>query len=370
MSEERSSPHTQVLRDGGRPIAIRRAYLRVQVSHGPDKGTSGRYAGERVVIGTHPSCDVVLSDPTVSRQHCEIVLCHEGYRIRDLESTNGVYVDRVRIHEVTIERDAVLRLGGTKLVLKILDESVDLPVSGATRFGPLLGQSIAMRRVFSMLEQVAPSDMTVLITGESGTGKELAAQAIHEHSLRRDGPFRIVDCGAIPRGLIESELFGHVRGAFTGADQARRGAFADASGGTLFLDEIGELPLDMQPRLLGALERRRVIPVGASTPESFDVRVIAATNRDLRREVNRGSFREDLFFRLAVAVVDLPPLRERPEDIPLYVDEHFAGEAQLDADTLARLSAQRGPGNVRELHNALERAALVGHETDVTAQRS
>jgi DNA-binding NtrC family response regulator len=224
----------------------------------------------------------------------------------------------------------------------------------------LIGQSVAMRQVFERLARLATSDISVLITGESGTGKELAAQAIHEASPRRNGPLRIVDCGAISQGLIESELFGHVKGAFTGAERTREGAFVAASGGTLFLDEIGELPLDLQARLLGGLERRVIVPVGSNTPVPVDVRVLAATHRDLRRAVNQGTFREDLFFRLAGAIVVMPPLRERPEDIALYVDDFFEGNMAIDAQALARLQAQPWPGNVRELRNALERAAVLG----------
>ena len=352
--------HTEVVRQGSRPVAIRRRCLRIVVRRGPDKGKSSDHADDRIVLGTHPACQVVLGDPTVSRQHCEIALVPRGYLIRDLDSTNGVVFDGVRVGEITIDREVTLQLGDTQVALKPIDASVELPLATATRFGPLLGHSVAMRQVFDRLARLAPSELAVLITGESGTGKELAAQAIHEASPRRHGPLRIVDCGAIAHGLIESELFGHVKGAFTGADRTREGAFVAASGGTLFLDEIGELPLELQARLLGALERRVVVPVGSSTPVRVDVRILAATHRDLRRAVNVGTFREDLYFRIAGATVVMPPLRERPEDIPLYVDDYFEGEAQLDAPMLAQLQAQRWPGNVRELRNALARAAVLG----------
>jgi DNA-binding NtrC family response regulator len=223
-----------------------------------------------------------------------------------------------------------------------------------------------MRRIFALVGKVAPTDTTVLLTGESGTGKEVSARAIHEHSKRADGPFVVVDCAALPPTLIESELYGHERGAFTGADRARVGAFEAASGGTLFLDEIGELPLDLQTRLLGAIERRQIQPLGSTRSRAIDVRLVAATNRDLRREVNRGSFRADLYFRIAVVTIELPALRERPEDIPLYIEAFLAEHAaaghplQLGADTIAELSARPWPGNVRELRNALERAAALG----------
>jgi DNA-binding NtrC family response regulator len=268
----------------------------------------------------------------------------------------------MRLHEVTVDREVLLQLGNTRVLMTPLDDTVELPIASATRFGALRGQSVAMRRVFDRLALLAPTELTILISGESGTGKELAAEALHEASARARGPFRIVDCGALPGTLIESELYGHVRGAFTGADRAREGAFESAAGGTLFLDEIGELPLELQPRLLGALERRRVQAVGATQSIAVDVRVIAASNRDLRREVSRGTFREDLFFRLAVATVEMPSLRDRPDDIPLYVDEFSEGRGQLDVDTLERLRRERWPGNVRELRNAVERALLLGNE--------
>jgi DNA-binding NtrC family response regulator len=223
-----------------------------------------------------------------------------------------------------------------------------------------------MRRVFDVLSRVAPTDTTALITGESGTGKELAARAIHEASPRAGGPFVVVDCSAIPASLIESALYGHEKGSFTGAVARRVGAFQAASGGTLFLDELGELPLDLQSRLLGAIERREVQPIGSTDPRKVDVRIVAATNRDLRREVNRGSFREDLYFRLAVITIEMPPLRERPEDVALYIDQFLAEVADehpgvsLDADTVQRLTAQPWRGNVRELRNVLERAVALG----------
>jgi len=223
-----------------------------------------------------------------------------------------------------------------------------------------------MRRIFALVAKVAPTDTTVLLTGESGTGKEVAARAIHEHSRRADGPFVVVDCAALPPTLIESELYGHERGAFTGAERTRVGAFESAAGGTVFLDEIGELPLDLQTRLLGAIERRQVQPLGSSRSRAIDVRLVAATNRDLRREVNKGSFRADLYFRIAVITLEMPALRERPEDIALYVESFLAEHAsaghpfRIDAETMAELALRAWPGNVRELRNALERAAALG----------
>ena len=354
--------HTTELREGDRVVGLRRRPLRVEVIAGPDKKLRRELTADRIVIGSHPDCDVPLTDPTVSRQHCEIALVRGGYTIRDLDSTNGTFIDKLRVAEVTIDRDTRMRVGESTLRITPLDSSVVLPLAPTTSFGPLLGRSPAMRRVFERLARVAPTAITVLLLGESGTGKEVAARALHLASPRADGPFVVVDCAALAPTLIESELYGHERGAFTGADRARVGAFESARGGTVFLDEIGELPLDLQTRLLGVIERRRVQPLGGKEARAVDVRLVAATNRDLRREVNRGAFREDLYFRLAVATVELPPLRERPEDIALYVDE-LLGEnpgVTVSPETLARLEQQRWPGNVRELRNFLERAVAFG----------
>jgi DNA-binding NtrC family response regulator len=364
-----TSPHTQQLRDARGVVGLRRRPLRVTVVAGPDRKLTREFTGERLVVGTHERCDLVLSDPTVSRQHLEITLAPDGWVLTDLDSRNGTKIGELRVREVVVARDTKVQVGGSELRLQPLSSTVDLPLAEGDRFGPLLGRSPAMRRLFEVLARVAPTDATVLITGESGTGKELAARAIHEASPRRHKPLVVVDCGGLPANLVESELYGHQRGAFTGATQARDGAFAAADGGTLFLDELGELPLELQTRLLGALERRQVTPLGSNRPRSVDVRVVAATNRDLRKEVNRGSFRADLYFRLAVVSVHMPALRERREDIPQYVAAMLeewgdAGTAlQVDAETMHRLQQQDWPGNVRELRNAVQRAVLLGELT-------
>jgi DNA-binding NtrC family response regulator len=317
-------------------------------------------------VGTHEQCDLVLTDPTVSRQHFEIELVPQGYAIRDLDSLNGLHTEDLRIREIVVTKGLVLALGETRIKLTPLDDTVDLPLPRETRCGPLVGRSPAMRRVFELVRKVGPTEATVLLTGESGTGKELAARAVHEHSRRAQGPFVVVDCAALPPTLIESELYGHERGAFTGADRARVGAFESAAGGTLFLDEIGELPLELQTRLLGVIERRQVQPLGNPKARKIDVRLVAATNRDLRREVNRETFRADLYFRLAVVGIHMPPLRERPEDIPLYVESFLADQAAagfaftIDPGTVQQLGRRPWPGNVRELRNVLERAAALG----------
>lgn len=367
--------HTTEISDGTTVVGLRRRRFRLDVKRGPDKKLRKDFHLERVVIGTHPSCDFILNDPTVSRQHCEISLADCGYQVTDLDSTNGTYIDKMRLGRICSATGATITVGSTTIQISSMTETVDIPLSPQTHFGPLIGCSAQMRQIFDTLRRVAPTNATVLITGESGTGKEVAARAVHEGSKRIAGPFVVVDCGALPGNLIESELFGHERGAFTGAVISRTGAFEAANGGTLFLDELGELPLEQQTRLLGVLERRTVQRLGSTTTVPIDVRIVAATNRDLRCEVNRGTFREDLYFRLAVVSIKMPALRERPEDIPLYIEEFLREEALLhpgftiDPETISRLARQPWRGNVRELRNVLERAAAMG-EVDIADQRS
>ncbi len=238
--------------------------------------------------------------------------------------------------------------------------------------GPRVSRSPAMRAIWQLVDKVAPARTTVLITGESGVGKELIARALHAQSPRAQAPFVPVNCGAIPEGLIESELFGHVRGAFTGAQSPRDGLFLAASGGTLFLDEIGELPLGLQVKLLRAIQDRRVRPVGASEDLEVDVRLLAATNRDLAAEVSAGKFREDLYYRLNVIQVHVPPLRERREDIQVLADQflaRFAAERghpmRLSPEARRRLDDYPFPGNVRELENLIERAVTLSDGAEV-----
>jgi transcriptional regulator with GAF, ATPase, and Fis domain len=345
---------------------LRVAGFRLTVTRGPDKGLEHRAARAEVTVGTLATSDLHLTDQTVSRSHFSLEACPEGFRLRDLGSTNGTLVNGVRILEGFIEPGAEVEVGATRLRFQSVSDPLELPLYSGHRFGALLGRSPVMRQVFALLSRAAPSESTVLILGETGTGKDLAAEAIHQASPRASGPFVVLDCSAIPGSLIESELFGHVRGAFTGAVERRIGAFESAHHGTVFLDEIGELPLDLQPKLLRALERRQVKPLGAQEVREVDVRVIAATNRDLRAEVNRGNFREDLFFRLSVITARMPPLRDRGEDIELLA-ETFLREIAPESTSLppwlkARLSAYRWPGNVRELRNAVERAVTLGAE--------
>jgi DNA-binding NtrC family response regulator len=350
MADLRTTPHSS-----GGLTAVRT--LQVRVVDGPDAGRSAFSAEDRLAIGTAKDNDLVLGDPTVSRYHLELHRTERGILAVDQGSTNGT-----RFHTATIERailtpGTVLELGRTRIEVGE-GGSVDVEVHDEDRLGDLVGASAPMRRLMAWVKRAARSDVSVLITGESGTGKELVARAIHERSRRAEGPFVTVDCGALAPTLIASELFGHERGAFTGADRQRVGALERANGGTLFLDELGELPVELQPVLLGALERRGFVRVGGDARVDVDVRVVAATNRDLRAEINEGSFRLDLFYRLAVLKVTVPPLRERREDVPLlvraFLDELEASDAVkalFDEPTLAALAAQHWPGNVRELRN-------------------
>jgi two-component system, NtrC family, response regulator GlrR len=337
---------------------------------GPDKGKSVAASGERTVIGTHETASLVLSDPTVSRFHLEISLSQGQALLTDLRSRNGTKVDGVQVFSAPLVSSATLALGKTEVRFELDSAVVRLPMSERDRFGVMIGASPAMRRTFATLERAARSDATVLIEGETGTGKEAAAESIHRESARAAGPFIVVDCGAIPANLLESELFGHERGAFTGAAEAREGAFELAEGGTLFLDEIGELPPELQPKFLRVLERREIKRVGSARHKKIDVRIIAATHRNLRAEVNARTFRSDLFYRLAVVEVRVPPLRERREDIPGLVDHFLSVLATPDHPAVALLESSgfraevhrhAWPGNVRELRNHVERC-LALHE--------
>jgi DNA-binding NtrC family response regulator len=352
---------THVIAGGGEWLEL--PGLKLTVVEGPDRGRESVARRGVVRIGSSTDNDLVLTDGAVSRRHLEVRLRGDEVHVVDLDSTNGTLVDGVRVMEAVLSPASLIRVGSTAIRVTPVEEPVVVPLSPRTSFGALLGTSPAMREAFSVLERAAPTEATVLITGETGTGKELAAEAVHAHSPREGGPFVTIDCGAIAASLVESELFGHVRGAFTGAIADRKGAFEEADGGTLFLDEIGELPLELQPKLLRVLEKREVRRVGSTQPRKVNVRVVAATNRDLAAEVNVGNFREDLYFRLAVVHVKLPPLRQRKMDIPFLVHhfiERFApGSAPLSDEMVAALSSRSWPGNVRELRNAVERAVAM-----------
>ena len=298
-------------------LKVRRYVLNVVA--GPNAGLERKLESGTVMIGTHENNDVVLEDPTVSRYHLEIQVRTEGIRITDLDSTNGTYLGDTRLGSVMVRGRARLLVGGdTKVEIIPAEEQVQVVPFGTNFFGKAYGSSRPMADLFALLSKVAPTDTTVMLQGETGTGKELLAEALHAASLRKDGRFVVVDCGAIPRDLMGSELFGHTRGAFTGASFAKRGLADEANGGTLFLDEIGELALDLQPQLLRVLEKREVRPIGETRPHKVNVRVVAATNKDLKAQVKAGTFREDLYFRLAVVNVIVPPLRKRRRTSPSW----------------------------------------------------
>ncbi|MBL8684222.1 MAG: sigma 54-dependent Fis family transcriptional regulator [Myxococcales bacterium] len=318
----------------------------------------------RMVLGSAPHAEVVVTDNAVSKLHCELEPKLDGLWVRDLGSRNGTYVRDVRIVEARVPDGATLRVGSTVVTVRYAPEPTAVDLWGDVRFGPLVGHSPVMREFFARLARVAKSDATVLIHGETGSGKELVATAVHETSSRASGPLVVVDCGSLPENLLEAELFGHARGAFTGATGAREGAIEAAHGGTVFLDEIGEIPLVLQPKLLRVLESRSVRRLGENHYRKVDVRFVCATHRDLRRMVNAGSFREDLYFRLAVVPVTVPSLRERVEDIPVLA-QHFLPEkvplaSVIDGETMQELLARPWPGNVRELRNFVDRAVALG----------
>jgi two-component system, NtrC family, response regulator GlrR len=317
-----------------------------------------------LVVGSDVDCDVVLADRRVSRRHCRISRGVRGVLVEDLSSKNGTTVGGVEVERAWAGANVPVMVGDTRIVVRPLEGTVLVPLSVETRFGDAIGASLAMRALFSRLERAAGAELTVLLLGESGTGKELLAHGIHTTSPRKDGPFVPFDCGAVPAALLEATLFGHVRGAFTGASADKKGVLHDANGGTLFLDEIGELTLDLQPKLLRALESREYRPVGAAGYVPFDARVVAATNRPLRQAVADGLFREDLYYRLAVIEARVPPLRERREDIELLVQRFLESQSpprsirDLSSGALAMLEAHDWPGNVRELKNAVSRLLL------------
>ncbi len=354
---------------GGEATGIHVRRCRIEVLAGPDAGLVCDIESSVIRIGARRGNDLELTDSKVSGIHCEIALDERGYRVRDLDSTNGTYVGGFRVNDIYINPGTQFVIGGSKLRFEPLGESIEIELAAGNRLGHMIGCSIKMRELFARLQKLAAVDATVLITGETGVGKELVAESLHDCSPRSKGPFVVLDCGAIPPNLVESELFGHERGAFTGAVDAYAGAFERANGGTLFLDEIGELPLSLQPKLLRVLERKEVRRVGGSTMKPVSIRVVAATNRDLGVEVNRGRFREDLYYRLAVARVHVPALRDRRDDIPILI-EHFlqitpnAGDTRLEEETIALMLKHDWPGNVRELRNVIERAVLLA-ETPV-----
>ena len=344
------------------------------VEAGPGEGRPAVIGPDPVVVGSDPSATLVIDDPHVSRRHAEIRRTEGGIVLKDLGSRNGTFVGRLAIKEVVLTSGAEIRVGTSTLRFEMGGEAGRLsrlarqPVRAEelevapSRFGSAVGSSPAMKKLFALIARLAPTDLTITLTGETGSGKDVLARAIHQASQRARQPFVVFDCGAVAPSLIESELFGHQKGAFTGAVSERRGAFERAHTGTLFLDEIGELSLELQPKLLRALEQRTIRRVGGSDDIAVDVRIVAATNRDLESEVRRKTFREDLYFRLQAATLQVPPLRERQEDLEPLVKQ-ILGEVgrplSIHPQTLEVLAGYHWPGNVRELKNVVSAAAAL-----------
>ena len=360
---------TTVIEPGGQSAPF--LGIDLVVIEGPDRGVRVRVAAGVTRIGTAGGNHLRLTDRAVSRVHCELRLRAHVVQVVDAGSTNGTFAEGIRVTDAELTPGAIFRVGATAIRLEAADAPTRVPISRSDRFGDLLGGSVAMRCVYAVLERLAATDTTALIHGETGTGKELAARAVHDASRRARGPFVTVDCGAIAENLIESELFGHVRGAFSGAQADRKGLFEEAEGGTLFLDEIAELPLALQPKLLRALEAREIRRVGANVSKPIDVRVVAATHRSLAQGVNDGRFREDLYYRLAVVEVELPPLRARREDLVTIAQRFYerfsGGDDPLPESLVTAIHARAWSGNVRELRNFIERSVTLDPGRDRAA---
>jgi DNA-binding NtrC family response regulator len=368
---------------GNPPRRVKLRKCKLVVLTGPGTGREITSDKERIRIGNarvpagrvDSGNDLPLDDRKVSRHHCEITLTDSGYLLTDLESAMGTWLDGKRVDRAYLSPGMRLRVGDSEILFSPLDQEIVVEEDRVGQFAGMVGRSQTMRQIFGLLKKVAPMDISVLITGETGTGKELVARALH-HESGRKGPFVVLDCGSIPENLIESELFGHEKGSFTGATSAREGAFERAQGGTIFLDEIGELRLDMQPRLLRVLENREVRRVGGNDVIDVDCRIVSATNRDLAREVQAGAFREDLFFRLSVINVTLPALRQRSEDI-LRILEHALlapeiikrhGEKRITPAAAQVLQGYRWPGNVRELMNVVSHMLTFADGPEIEVQ--
>lgn len=361
MENERSTSFTLANLDEGR--ALRLPSLRVTVTLPNRRTISAPLELSPLVLGQHVECDLVVNDPKVSRRHCEIRLTEHGVFVQDLESRNGTFIRDVQIVRAFVPPGVPVTIGDSAVVVQASGGSAVVPLSVRGSFGAAVGDSLAMRALFAKLERVAGTDETILLLGESGTGKEVLARAIHQSSRRSSGPFVIVDCGAIPASTIEVELFGTIPGAATGALN-KAGLFEAANKGTIFIDELGELPLEVQQKLLRVIEARTIRRLGSTQEQAIDVRIIAATHRNLKTMVAEGKFRQDLFFRLSVFETHIPPLRDRKDDIPLLVERFLSSRNppgrmdDLPPETVPMLMGYDWPGNVRELRNALTRLVL------------
>jgi DNA-binding NtrC family response regulator len=359
------------------PQSVSFDQFELSVARGVDVGLCRTFGQELVQVGTARSNDFVLRDPTVSRFHLKIETAGHNFTLVDADSTNGTYLGGFRFRTAFLEKEATITLGNTELRFTPLGRQAVVDLPARDQMGGILGGSPRMRELYTLVERAAGFNIPLIIEGETGTGKELVARTIHELSPRAAHPFEVLDCGALPDNLIESELFGHVKGAFTGADRERQGVFETADGGTVFLDELGELRANLQPKLLRVLETGEIKRVGGSTMHRVDVRIIGATHRSLSEMVNKNLFREDLYYRLAGHKIRVPPLRERREDIP-QLAEHFLKllrqggnpslPATLDDETLAAFADFPWPGNVRQLRRAVERVAMFG-VMELTAPR-
>jgi two-component system response regulator HydG len=367
LDERQTEMGTEAHNIAARPLER----LRVVVTEGPDAGTVFELdadAPSRLLVGTSPACFIKLRDPTVSRRHAAFEPTQKGaYRLNDLGSTNGTVVDGVRIGEAFVRGGEHVRFGSTAVRLETIAAQADGPaLPNAMRFGRTFGASVAMRRLYPLCELLAKAKVPVVIEGETGTGKEVLAESLHEMGGSK-GPFVVFDCTTISPQLVEAELFGHVRGAFTGAERNRAGVFEEADGGTLLIDEIGDLDVALQAKLLRVIDRGELRRVGGQQTTKVDVRVLAATRRDLDKEVAAGRFRDDLFHRLAVARIELPPLRERHGDVPLLVRQfvqEMGGELTLASEIMARFADYSWPGNIRELRNLVARYVALGADAD------
>ncbi len=378
MAEEKELEHkTELLKMEETPEVVSLRKCQLAVIDGVNKSKKFTLNKNLVKIGKRENNDLILSDKTVSRNHLEIEYTSDSFLLRDLGSTNGTYLNGNRVKEVYLCPGDRIKLGNTVIEFLAFEEKVAVEPSPNERCGEMVGKSRKMRQIFAIIEKIAATQATVIIEGETGTGKDLVARAIHTLSPRKDKQFAVFDCSAVAPNLIESELFGHEKGAFTGAVRARAGAFEAAMGGTVFLDEIGELTLELQPKLLRSLEQREIKRVGSNTAVKFDVRMICATNKNLKKEVQEKRFREDLYYRLSVVKILLPALRERTEDIPLIVEKMLAegkfnrlpdGKLKItrvDDAALKTLSHYDWPGNVRELSNVIERASSLAEGNEI-----
>ena len=358
MSSRLATVHSEAIPGGASP-----ARAQIVVIEGPDAGRAASLSEHDVIVGSEPNCGLVLTDERVSHQHLAVRRDGARYLVRDLQSRNGTSYEGSLIAEVRVSAGATFKIGRSFVRIQPQPRPLEVAPSQSRRFGELVGESLAIREMFAVLELAAGSDVTMLLEGETGTGKELAARAIHDASGRRRGPFVAVDCGALPESLMESELFGHVKGAFTGAATARAGAFSRANGGTLFLDELAGVPGVVQARLLRAIEERKIRPVGGDEERALDVRIVAASRDDLSARVADGSFRSDLYYRLSVVRVTLPPLRSRREDLAPVVAELLRRRGiepgSVSGPNFDLLVGHGWPGNVRELRNVIDRAVAL-----------